>query len=381
MKLQNYQTIIIGGGISGFSCAHELHKHKKDFLLITENVGGRITSSKEGNVNYGAYYVTKDYTHISPFIQIVDKINPNLVLFHARKQTYYFISRRLFSHSFQLIKLLFSLYKFRRHYNRFKKSCLFISQKEALQNDPYLYNLYNQKATSFIEQKGLEKITRDYLAEGLSATTFLPIKKHSAFTFLHFCLPIIIPTYTFIFQKEKLIHEFKDKIKIDTVLQIKKERNGYALQTKHRKLHAQNVVIATPPLITQKLLSLKKIKKPLCVHMFHIKGKIREKETTWQESVFMPTHNIFTIAKQTDNTYLLYSKEKNPPFSFYFYQYKIIKHIYWNPAFHLEGTSLLDAELLPNLYVIGDHNICGIEDSFISGLFAARKILEKENNR
>ena len=378
MNTYKYQTIIIGGGISGLSCASALHNHKKDFLLITENIGGRILSSNKGNVNYGAYYVTKDYTHLLPFIEIIDKISPFRVLFHRRKQTYHFMTLRFFSHSFQLLKLFFYLYKFRRHYNKFKKECLFLSQKEALRQDPYLYHLYNQTALSFIEQKGLKEITSDYLAEGLSGTTFLPIKKHSAFTFLHFCLPIVISTYLFTFRKEKFIEGFKDKITFDTVVQIRRIKKGYALLTKKgRKLYAKYVVVATPPLNTQKLLPLKKIKPPVCVHMFHIKGKIKGTDNTWQESVFMPTHNIFVIAKQPDNTYLLYSKEKNPPFFSYFSEYKIIKHVYWNPAFHLEGTALLDAEYSPNLYIAGDHNLCGMEDSFISGLFAAKKIVEK----
>ena len=55
------ETIIIGGGISGLSCARKLKDNEKEFLLITENIGGRIISSSDGKINYGAYFVGSDY--------------------------------------------------------------------------------------------------------------------------------------------------------------------------------------------------------------------------------------------------------------------------------------------------------------------------------
>lgn len=379
MKQENYQTIIIGGGISGLSCASELQKHKKKFLLISENIGGRILSSKDGNVNYGAYYVTKDYANVLPFVRLGDKICPLSVLFHNKKKGYTIISRNLFAHSLQFMKLLFYLYKFRRHYNAFKKRCAYIPQKQALSQDTFLFSLYNQKATTFIEQKRIKEIAYTYLAEMLSATTFLSIRKHTAFTFLQFCLPIIVPTFMFRFQEDNFIRGFKDKILIDVVVRVKKEKDFYALYTKMGRFFAKNVVIATPPSVTQALLSLKKIKKPVCVHMSHIKGVLKEIDELWQESVFMPSHEIFVIAKQLDGSFLVYSHTKSPPLYHYFSKYNIIKHIYWNPAFHLEGNALLETEYLPNLYITGDHNICGMEDAFISGLFVARQILKRKN--
>ena len=48
---------------------------------------------------------------------------------------------------------------------------------------------------------------------------------------------------------------------------------------------------------------------------------------------------------------------------------------YWDPAFHLEGDALLDCEQRPGLYLIGDHNVCDLEDTFITGVYAALRIL------
>jgi len=45
MKEKVYETIIIGGGVSGLSCAKRLHEDRKDFMLITEELGGRLLSA------------------------------------------------------------------------------------------------------------------------------------------------------------------------------------------------------------------------------------------------------------------------------------------------------------------------------------------------
>ncbi len=72
------ETIIIGGGISGLACARKLHENKKEFLLITENIGGRILTSEDGNFNYGALFVLKDYKHVLKFIKKIKSRNKGL---------------------------------------------------------------------------------------------------------------------------------------------------------------------------------------------------------------------------------------------------------------------------------------------------------------
>ena len=68
MTACRYETVIIGGGIAGLACARRLHDSRRPFLLITEDVGGRIRTSADGAVNVGAYYVRSDYSHVNRFV-------------------------------------------------------------------------------------------------------------------------------------------------------------------------------------------------------------------------------------------------------------------------------------------------------------------------
>ena len=64
MNTKTVETIIVGAGISGLSCARQLQAQNEDFLLISKNIGGRILTSEDGTVNYGAFFVCSDYYNV-----------------------------------------------------------------------------------------------------------------------------------------------------------------------------------------------------------------------------------------------------------------------------------------------------------------------------
>lgn len=374
MATKEYATIIIGGGIAGLSCARRLTDHHQDFLLITENIGGRICTSQEGNVPYGAYFVGNDYAHVLAYVEKRKKINLFDIAFHKGRKRYALST--IFLYPLQLMRLKLILKKFMNHYSECKKRCEVMSQKEAIMSDPYLYHLYMQRADHFIQDNGIMEVVDRFVAEVLYGLLFLHPSELYAFEFLRWAQYYLIPTYEFIFLRDKLTRGFKEKICIDSVVSLKKLKYAYLIKTKKKKAYlSRNVVVATPPHISQQLLGLKGIKNPADAHMFHIRSSLR---TSWKQTeynVFHDRSKILDIAHQSDGTYLFYCKQAYPELSHYFTEYTILAHKHWNPAFNLNGNVLWDCKYDDGLYLIGDHNICGLEDSFITGLYAANKII------
>ena len=380
MAVNTYKTIIIGAGISGLGCAHKLLENIYDnFRIISSDIGGRILESKSKDVEYGAYYIMSIYHNTASFVKRGRRIKPTNLIFHKNNHTYGIFDKKIFTHFFQLIKLIFILRKFKKYYESFKTNCLYSSQINCLKSDAYLWKLYNSNADSFVKEKQIKEIVYDYLAEALHGTAFMPIKSLNAFEFLHFSLPLIAPVYEFNFKKQEAINLVKTHWIKDKVMEIKNKNRKYYILTKNKKIICcENIVVATPPIISKKLLKFKQpLREPASAHMFHLSGKIKNDWNKGEANLFDDKNRMLAIAHQRDNSYLFYTKEEKPDFKRYFLNYKIIRYKYWNPAFNIGGSNLVEFKQGKNLYLIGDNNICGLEDSYIYGMYAANKILGK----
>jgi len=376
-----YKTLIIGAGISGIGCAHKLSENSSEFRIISPDIGGRIISSENGMVQYGAYYVMSIYHNVAYWVNKGRRISPSKLMFRKSNHSYNILDRKLFTHLAQLIRLVLILRKFKKHYELFKQKSVYGSQVTCLKNDSYLWDLYNSDAESFIEKNKIKEIVYDYLAEVLHGTTFTPLKNLNAFTFLHFSLPLIVPIYEFKFKKDEVLKSIKDKWVRDAVekIQYDHDHNRYEVLTKKQKSYfCEYLVVATPPQISKKLLKLKThLRKTAKAHMFHLSGRIKPDWNKGEEDLFEDQNRMLAIAHQKDNSYLFYTTEAKPDFGKYFFNHKIIKHIFWNPAFHIGGSNIIDFIQGEKLFLIGDNNICGMEDSYIYGMYVANKILGK----
>lgn len=379
MAANTYKTIIVGAGISGIGCAHKFLENNHDFKIISPDIGGRILESESKTVEYGAYYIMSIYHNTASFVKKGRRIKPSKLVFHKSNHSYSMFNKKLFTHFVQLIRLFFILWKFKKHYKKLKKKSLYESQITCLKNDDYLWELYNTNAHSFIEKNKIKEIVYDYMAEVIHGSAFTPIKNLNAFTFLHFSLPLIVPVYEFIFKKKEVLSLIRKNWIKDEVVKIKYKNKKYEILTKNnKKLFCDNLVVATTPTISKKLLKLKQaLREPANAHMFHLLGEIKPNWNKGEENLFDDKNRMLAIAHQRDNSYLFYTKNAKPDFAKYFFNYKILKHKHWNPAFNIGGSNIIDFVQGKNLFLIGDNNICGLEDSYIYGMYAANKVLKK----
>ncbi len=54
----------------------------------------------------------------------------------------------------------------------------------------------------------------------------------------------------------------------------------------------------------------------------------------------------------------------------------ILAHHFWNPAGTINGHNLIESNRRNNMFLIGDYNVAGLEESYISGIYAANQIIQ-----
>jgi hypothetical protein len=381
LGVRSIETIIIGAGIAGEACARRLSEAQRSFHLISENLGGRISRSQDDSVNMGAYYVRGDYEHVNQLVERGRHINKLTTLWHDRDGSHTSWNRRLLSHLPQAARFLHQLRVFQRHYQALKDSCLAESQAQAIRSDPYLWRLYQQPATEFIEQHRLGATARHYLGPGLHATTFLRLDELTAFTLLLGALPLLVPIFEFTYRSGQDA-DWARSASMDIVTGITPDQYRYRVDTRRSGAFiADAVVLATPPDVSQRLLGLPEMKAPVTIHSFQLEGKLRDRWARADINLFAEDDPVCAVARQANGSILLCAHEEQPRFDDYLISWEVIEHRCWNPAFNLVGDTLLDCEQSPNLYVVGDHNICGLEDAYLTGLYAANQIVANRRSR
>jgi hypothetical protein len=232
-----------------------------------------------------------------------------------------------------------------------------------------------KNAYNFVLEHKLSKGTNRYLSKALYSTTFSSIKEMNAFSFLQFLLPLITPIYTFNFEKEKMIKPFQDKIIIDTVNNIVHKNNIYIIKTKKDIVQSKHIILATEITWSSQYAKITNFNKPATTNMVHIKGNPQNKIRKKSYHLFSSSNNTQAIANLHDGTFLYYYKNKPPAFQSWFTEVFVIHRKLWNPAGTINGHILIESNRGNNMYLIGDYNIAGLEESFITGVYGANQII------
>jgi glycine/D-amino acid oxidase-like deaminating enzyme len=370
-----HETVIVGGGIAGLACARTLHGNGRSFLLITEDLGGRVRASTDGHVNLGAYYVRGDYRHVNRFVDRGRRIRRREIACGEPDGSFSRLVMLLIRHPRQTARFLRLMREFRRHYETFQRTSLTVSQAEALEADPLLWGLYHEPASAFIHRHRIEGVAQSFLSPATQATAFTSVDRLTALTLLVGALPAITAFYEYTFRFDRLTRGFEDSLLFDSATRVARREGHFWIQTRDgREIEAENVVVATPIDVSARLLELGPVKAAIDAHMFLLRGVLRDPWARAEYNLFPDGDPVFAIARQEDGSILFCAASSHPDFARCLSSWEVVEYHHWKPAFHLVGDALLGSELGPGLYLIGDHNVCDLEDAFITGVHAAGRI-------
>lgn len=371
------QTIIVGGGMAGMSCALRLLERGEEFLLLTDGLGGRIKYIADQDVNYGAYFVMENYKHAQSIVAKDKRINPLDACFHKDEKTRFpTLSFHTLASLPNFFRFLSALLEFRKHYEAYKQRCLEISQREAFSADPYMERLFHLPAADFIKEKKIEQVAEDYVSKFAYACTGADINAITALDFLNVSLGLLIPIHQLHFDQEAMAEKLGSHLVFDTVAEVAKAGDGYILTGNSGTTYqARNLVVAAPASVTQKLLNLPEIREACKLYVYHVEAELKPQYRKRGLNLFPSSWEFSLIARQKDGTYLIYSREREADLSKLCHKFKLIGFQEWNQAMYVYGSAYMEQTLDRGLYIAGDHNGLGLEPAAISGIYAANKIL------
>ena len=379
--MKHYQTIIIGGGISGLACAKRLYEKDRDFLVITKELGGRMKWDEKTGINMGAGIIMSDNKNILKYIKIKERKThqsvKNALLCDEKCRPISTIALENVRNIPKMLKLLFFIWRMDRHAKKLMSKLPHESLRDVLEKDTFLKWAFLTPATEFVKKHGLEEISRKYVNPIINSTFYTSYENVNTFYYLGNLAPmfskIYLPDFTGVV--EKLTKGFEEKILLDEVKGVNKKDGVFEVATSESTFIADNVVFAAPEQSLRGVYDLPRAQIQQDVHRFVVKGK-RKEEYSSHKVVFNPdNHHILSISNERGYDIVSASKE-DPGFDKYYDSYEILNHIHWTPA-TIIPKEITNQNPEEGVYIASDYNFSAVEYSFVSGLYAANQIIKK----
>ncbi|UWG98756.1 NAD(P)-binding protein [Dehalobacter sp. DCM] len=388
------ETIIVGGGAAGMSCAYGLRKENSAYTLICDRMGGRIMYDPKLDMNYGAVFYFGNYHHmlgsgiLTPGPDVLPSLRQGCC--HPDDHTQFAaLSAHTLGHAGSLLK--FQRYmkkKFLPHYEKFKKECETREVASVLKDDPFMSDLFYKTADKMIAEVGFQKIADDLVSQFAHGCTGTPIKKLSALDYLNCVQALVMDLKRFRFEADRITRELSEKngkVVFDMVNTVEKIEGGWRVSTANgNSFTAKYLVMATPADVTRDLLGTVKEVEPLKIrnasvlHAYLIKGEMKARYRKHIVHIFNDAIPIIFTARKRPGIYEIFTEipfEKH--FDTYFDGWEVLGHKYFEHALFTNPNLVLPQNLAPGLIMAGDHNGLGMEPAAISGVYAANKILGK----
>lgn len=373
------QTIIIGGGIAGMSCALTLMQAPREFLLITDALGGRIRYSKQAGMNFGAYFVMNTYHHALNIVKKETLLNPLQVCFHnSPTENFSALNFRTLRLSPEFLRFYFAMREFASHYEPYKQRCLTIPQQAALQADPYMADLFAKPAAQFIREKDFGQVASDYVSKFSYACTGIDVDCLTALDFLNVSMGLLVPIHRFRFEEQALAQRLGNHLVKDTILEIKSRDGVQILRGASGETYAaENIVVATPAAVTKNLLGLQEIRASSKIFVYHVKAELKPIYRKYVINLFPPGSKIMLTVREHDGSYLIYSRETDIDLHDVCDTFELMETVAWDHAMYVHGRAFMEQQYGDSVFTAGDHNGLGLEPAAISGIYAANQIIYK----
>lgn len=381
------QTLIVGGGCAGLTCALKLREAGEPFVLLSKDIGGRIRYLDEYDMNFGAVFFMQGYRHAKELLVPGKLVLPSLFDLECHLQLgrgYGVLSRPVIGAAPQLLGFLNYLKKtFQPRYEAFKLTCETVEMTEAIERDPYIKGLFETSAEQFIQDEGFPKAARALVSQFVHACTGSRIGTLNALDYLNCAMGIIDASTRFRFDAEEVRAQLsceKGRVVDGEVARIERgeRRRWAAIDAEGRRWEADNLVLATPADVAQRLLGEAcgpyEIRKASELHAYKVEGTIKQDYAGHALHLFDESIPLINIAARDDGAYEVFTCTPLD-MDIFFEDYEVLHREDWPQALFTNPSIVLEQDLGEGLYRIGDHNALGLEPAAISGVFAANRIL------
>ena len=375
----DFETIVVGGGIAGMSCALRLKEQGRDVAIITDELGGRVNYDKDLDSNFGAVFFMENYTLSKKIIDskgpLVAKLN-NLKLHSTPSKVFKGNSLTMILSLPQLLKFQrFMKNDFMPEYARYKKDCETMPVAEAFKKYPNLSRYFHMRASDLIKELGIDKVCDNFVSKFAYACTGSKIDELNALDFLNVTQGVIIPLYDFSFDGESFTRKLDGKVILDTITAVEREGDLWKVASAGGSSWAcKYLVVATTGLVTQKLLGIEEIRQPTRLVSTLLEGKPKNVLDGADAHYFSDRFDIIATNKRSDGRFNVYSRTQID-YGEYFDDAKVLHSRDWPEALFTYGDVIQVQDFDENLWIAGDINGLGLEPAAISGVYAANRIL------
>lgn len=373
-----HDAVIVGAGSAGLSCAHTLIDAGADVVVVSDTLGGRLAYDPDLEVNFGAYFVMANYEHARRLVRRETRINPLSCRFHdGQGGSFPTLSLHTLRRTPGFAAFGAAMTTFIRHYTRFKQNCEYMSQRDAMQLDPYIAKLFHQPASAFIAEHRLGKVAQDYVSKFSYACTGVDLNSITALDFCNVSQGLVVPIHRFSFDAVAERGRLGSRL-VESTVTTHAEVDGVheVTCTDGQTIRSRTVVLATPASVTAELLGLGEIREACRLYVDHVRGTIRPGLDGEQMNLFPFSSPVIFTAVQDDGTYLVYAREPEIDLGDLFTEHTVIARRAWEKAMYVSGRAYVEQQYGPTTFVAGDHNGLGLEPAAISGVYAARQILK-----